>query len=99
MTKPPLVQFSRSFSQTIRSIAARGRLSPMSPAIFSLAILMVTTLNSYAQKDKRKTAPAAYFPEKEWAKKTPEEVGVDAVLLKGAIDFAVAHEASAARDL
>ncbi|HTF17519.1 MAG TPA: serine hydrolase [Chryseolinea sp.] len=44
-------------------------------------------------------APSVYYPDKEWIRKKPEEAGVDPALLKVAIDFAIASEAKAPRDL
>jgi CubicO group peptidase (beta-lactamase class C family) len=46
---------------------------------------------SYAQK---------YFPERrDWQKRTPEEMGMSSSLLKQAIDFAIANESKAPKDL
>lgn len=53
-----------------------------------------------SQKTKSKSlASNIYYPDKEWQKKKPSEVGLDATLLQDAVDFAIANEASAPRDL
>jgi hypothetical protein len=64
-----------------------------------ILLLALSTFEASAQKDRRKTSSTVYYPGTEWAKKTPEEAGFDAALLKTAIDFAIAHEASSPRDL
>src|SRR6202171_1887443 len=43
--------------------------------------------------------PKAYYPDSAWQHKTPAETGIAASLLKDAIDFAVASETKAPRDL
>src|SRR6266581_2731719 len=43
--------------------------------------------------------PKAYYPDAAWQHKTPSEAGISASLLKDAIDFAVASETKAPRDL
>jgi hypothetical protein len=40
-----------------------------------------------------------YYPGATWQRKQPAEVGVNAQLLKEAVDFAIASETSAPRDL
>ena len=47
----------------------------------------------------RASAQAAYYPDATWQHKTPAETGIDAALLKEAIDFAVANEIRNPRDL
>lgn len=42
---------------------------------------------------------AEYFPEARWERRSPADVGIDAAGLKDAIDFAIAHESKAPRDL
>src|SRR5437763_15544252 len=44
-------------------------------------------------------AQGVYYPDALWQRKTPAEVGINAALLKGAIDFAVASESRNPRDL
>ena len=45
-------------------------------------------------------AQSVYYPERgEWQRKTPAEAGISAALLKEAVDFAVANETKAPRDL
>src|SRR6267154_1674571 len=44
-------------------------------------------------------AQSAYYPDALWQRKTPAEAGINAALLKGAIDFAVAGESRNPRDL
>ncbi len=60
--------------------------------LFILGILL--TVNSFSQS-------AYYYPSlgKEWAEKSPEEVGIDGDQLQEAIDFALEHEYSGAQDL
>jgi len=64
------------------------------------ALILLNVFSGFAQKAKTisKSVPV-YYPEKEWKKKRPEEVGMDSVLLKAAIDFAVTNEVNAPRDL
>ena len=46
------------------------------------------------------TGQNTYFPERRnWTKKNPETLGMDSTLLNEAIDFAVAHDSSAPKDL
>ena len=70
---------------------------------FLLLILLISisisiSISTFAQKPKRVTL-SVYYPGKEWQKKKPVEVGFDSVLLKGAIDFAIANETLAPREL
>ncbi|HOO10512.1 MAG TPA: serine hydrolase, partial [Cyclobacteriaceae bacterium] len=51
------------------------------------------------QKKVKSTTPSVYYPGKAWEKRQPEDVGMDAGLLKEAVGFAIANEASAPRDL
>src|SRR6267378_3542063 len=44
-------------------------------------------------------AQSVYYPDALWQRKTPAEAGINATLLKGAIDFAVAGESRNPRDL
>ncbi len=44
-------------------------------------------------------AQSVYYPDALWQPKTPAEAGINAALLKGAIDFAVASESRNPRDL
>src|ERR1700674_562859 len=44
-------------------------------------------------------APGVYYPDAVWQHKTPAEAGLSPSLLKDAIDFAVASETKAPRDL
>src|SRR6266404_1097005 len=44
-------------------------------------------------------AQSVYYPDSLWQRKTPAEAGINAALLKGAIDFAVAGESRNPRDL
>src|SRR5437773_639803 len=44
-------------------------------------------------------AQGVYYPDALWQRKTPAEAGINAALLKGAIDFAVASESRNPRDL
>src|SRR4051794_10297514 len=57
----------------------------------------VSTLSGSASS--RQSSPARYFPDADWRRKTPAEAGIDAALLQGAIDHAIAAEATNPRDL
>jgi CubicO group peptidase (beta-lactamase class C family) len=51
------------------------------------------------QPDRDANPGAAYYPDATWRRKTPSESGVSPDILKQAIDFAVAGETKAPRDL
>ncbi|MEQ8424166.1 MAG: serine hydrolase, partial [Cyclobacteriaceae bacterium] len=70
----------------------------MTQRIGIVAAIVLISFSAFAQKSKSKE-PQIYYPEKEWAKKQPGEVGIDAAKLKEAVDFAIANDASAPRDL
>lgn len=62
--------------------------------------MMLVTFPSFAQNPKSElNSSSIYYPEKDWEKKDPQELGMDADLLKLAVDFAIASDASAPRDL
>jgi CubicO group peptidase (beta-lactamase class C family) len=44
-------------------------------------------------------AQPVYYPDATWQRKTPAEAGIDAGLLKDAVDFAIANESKNPRDL
>lgn len=67
----------------------------MKHLIAVLLFLSIVTLG-LAQKKKEATY---YYPDKEWQKKTPAEVGMDAVKLKAAVDFAIANETKNSRSM
>jgi CubicO group peptidase (beta-lactamase class C family) len=46
-----------------------------------------------------KAAPAPYYPDQDWERRSPDAVGMDAALLQEAIAFAVESERKAPRDL
>jgi hypothetical protein len=54
---------------------------------------------SAAQTDKENRPVAAYYPDAAWQHKTPSETGINPQLLKEAIDFAIASETKAPRNL
>jgi CubicO group peptidase (beta-lactamase class C family) len=57
----------------------------------ALVAASLSAAPAYAQK---------YFPERrDWQKRTPEEMGMSSALLKEAVDFAVANESKAPKDL
>jgi CubicO group peptidase (beta-lactamase class C family) len=62
---------------------------------FSLVGLLLASCCALGQTK----APAIYYPDAVWQRKTPAQAGIDAALLKGAIDFAVASESRNPRDL
>src|SRR2546422_9982563 len=45
------------------------------------------------------SAQGVYYPDALWQRKTPAEAGINAALLKGAIDYAIASESRNPRDL
>ena len=67
---------------------------------YTVAILTILIASEgIAQKTRHASTPSVYYPDKEWARRTPAEAGLDPALLKVAIDFAIASEAKAPRDL
>lgn len=63
-------------------------------------LLIFVTIPDFAQRSgKTSDLTGAYYPEKEWRRKTPAEVGIDPALLKAAIDYAMANETGAPADL
>lgn len=63
-------------------------------------LLFIVSITVSAQRSKNKTSSTSiYYPEKEWQHKSPEEMGMDAARLKEAVDYAIANEAKAPRDL
>jgi CubicO group peptidase (beta-lactamase class C family) len=72
---------------------------PALDAILLIVLFLFLANEGIAQKQKRTSTPTTYYPGNEWAKKTPEESGLDPGKLKAAIDFAIASEATAPRDL
>jgi CubicO group peptidase (beta-lactamase class C family) len=52
-----------------------------------------------ARTDANEQASAAYYPDATWQRKAPSESGIDAQRLTEAIDFAIAGETKAPRDL
>jgi len=63
-------------------------------ALAALAVLLNATVARSLQD-----ALTYYPPRSRWAKKAPQEVGLDPVLLQKAIDFSVSHENPETRDL
>ncbi|MEA2870207.1 MAG: hypothetical protein QOH67_183, partial [Hyphomicrobiales bacterium] len=71
-----------------------------SRSIALLIFLLANPLCSAAQTGKPEEKSAStYYPEADWKHKPPAETGINAALLKEAIDFAVASETKAPRDL
>lgn len=66
---------------------------------YALILFLFISFGSFAQRSRRTTPVLDYYPDKEWAKRTPPESGFDPTLLKEAIDYAIASEATAPRDL
>ena len=64
-----------------------------------LLIVVLSSLTSFSQKAKKVSTPPIYYPGKEWLTKKPEEVGMNALKLKEAIDFAILNEAKSPKDL
>jgi len=71
----------------------------MKGIVLALSVILIAP-SCFAQKAKNSSSsPAVYYPDKEWKKKKPADAGMDSSLLKVAIDFAIASEATAPRDL
>ncbi len=75
-------------------------------SIQAIALLLVPVSSTLVplRAQARSTATSArqvYYPNagEEWERRTPQQVGMDAARLKAAVDFAVASEAKAPRDL
>lgn len=66
------------------------------PALF---LFILISFHVLGQKEKKSQTPALYFPDQEWQHKTPAEVGLSPQKLQEAINFAVASETPAPRDL
>jgi len=64
-----------------------------------LVMLLSISFQALPQKSRREATSRRYYPGADWEKKTPEQSGVDAALLRKAIDFAIANEATAPKDL
>src|SRR5215831_7704892 len=67
--------------------------------LVSLLVLLANPLSASAQPPQADEKGAAYFPGAAWQHKTPAQAGFNQALLKDAIDFAVANETKAPRDL
>jgi CubicO group peptidase (beta-lactamase class C family) len=71
-----------------------------SRSLVLLILLLANPLCSAAQTGKPDEKSAStYYPDADWKHKPPAETGINATLLKDAIDFAVASETKAPRDL
>ena len=66
------------------------------PAQLLLSLLLAPL---WASAQSGMGTPSVYYPDAVWQHKTPAEVGISPSLLKDAIDFAVAGETKAPRDL
>jgi len=64
-----------------------------------LVAVILVAFSSFAQKRSKSITPSVYYPEKQWETKQPADVGMDPALLKEAVDFAIASDASAPRNL
>ncbi len=72
----------------------------MRSRLLSMLALIVVAIPSGAVAQTGRTDDGAiYFPGTTWRHRTPAESGIDAARLKAAIDFAVASETKAPRDL
>lgn len=67
----------------------------------SVIVLLLLSSVAVAQKQKAKSAAEIYFPgvDKEWKKKSPAEVGMNADKLKEAISYSISRESKNPRDL
>jgi hypothetical protein len=68
---------------------------------FALLVLVVVANPFWAaaQTARDEKPPPLYYPDVTWQHTTPSESGINPQLLKGAIDFAIAGETKAPRDL
>jgi len=65
-----------------------------------MLLLVLSPLGVAAQTGATGAQPTAvYYPDATWAHRPPADAGINAALLKDAIDFAVASETKAPRDL
>lgn len=64
-----------------------------------IGLFVCLQLTVLGQRTKKATSAEVYYPGKEWQHKSANEVGVDPTLLKEAVDFAIASETKAPRDL
>ena len=64
-----------------------------------LLLLAANPLRVAAQAARYEQPATPYYPDATWQHKTPSEAGINPQLLKEAIDFAVANETKAPRDL
>lgn len=72
----------------------------MKASVALIILCCSTNLTVLGQKNRSKASDnSPYFPDKEWQHKAPAEVGLDATKLKEAVDYAIANETSAPRDL
>jgi CubicO group peptidase (beta-lactamase class C family) len=78
----------REFSMAARQFAS-----------FPLLLVVVLSAALPAAAQTGNAPSGVYYPQAEWRHKTPAEAGIDAARLKDAIDFAVAAETKAPRDL
>ena len=88
------------FVETKTSIALRRR------CIIGLAALALWAWSLSLMAQTRPSASGArtqpqqiYFPGAEWEQRTPDQAGMNAARLKEAVDFAIANEVKAPRDL
>jgi hypothetical protein len=65
--------------------------------LLSVLLFIIITSNSFSQK--KKPVTQTYYPGKEWLHKKPEETGMDAIRVKEAVDFAIAHETKSSRSM
>ena len=65
-----------------------------------LALCVVQPAGVAAQRPASSAAPAVYFPPREqWERRKPAEVGMDAARLQEAVDFSIANENPATKDM
>jgi CubicO group peptidase (beta-lactamase class C family) len=87
-----------------RRKAAKGNIMVHHRPALLLALLLAAgpfpaICPAAAQNAKDQPASATYYPDATWQHRTPSEAGFDPQLLKQAVDFAVASETRAPRDL
>jgi hypothetical protein len=59
--------------------------------LFLSLLLSLLSITAFSQKKNKPVVDSHYYPGKEWIHKKPEEVGMDAVKVKEAIEFAITH--------
>ena len=90
-------------SSRVRAAAAKAVRAFAAAPLLMAAALLLTAAAAPAPAQRAPAAPRspAYYPgpADQWERRTPQQAGMDAARLREAIDFAVASESKAPRDL